>query len=511
MRQSIRRVIWLATLVTLIGLLVSACGGTSQNRTSGTPRFDKAPCLFLPGPGITEGKNLTCGTLTVPEDRQHPETSRRIQIAVAIFAAPSSPADGNPVVYLGGGPGGDVIKAFGRYVVPSWITHEFGNRELILLDQRGTGLSNPSLRCPEQLAAELTALEQNLSSQDTAAAEQQAYQACYARLTQAGAHLADYTTANDAADVDDLLVALGISHASLWGGSYGTRLALEVMRSFPDRIASVVLDSTYPPQANQYVSESAHLAQGLLHIADLCAADVACHAHHPDVFGRLLADFNMLNATPHRFSYFNRDDGRSSTLNLSGAVFAAALVTAMYSTQGIAQIPALIDQVGQGQFGLVETWMASTLAEFDTLAEGMYLSVECAEDAPFATADAISRALGALPPDVRALVGPGALTSTAECKTWPVPPVSVSEKQPVTSAIPTLIFEGGLDPITPVEYGATAARTLSHSYQALFPYATHGVQIPNDCAASINRTFLDHPGSRPDMTCISAEAPLSFT
>jgi hypothetical protein len=74
-----------------------------------------------------------------------------------------------------------------------------------------------------------------------------------------------------------------------------------------------------------------------------------------------------------------------------------------------------------------------------------------------------------------------------------------TEQQPVTSAIATLIFEGGLDPITPVEYGAMAARTLSHSYEAIFLYATHGVQLPNDCAVFIARTFLDQPGSRPDM------------
>jgi pimeloyl-ACP methyl ester carboxylesterase len=505
------RVMLAATLVTVLGILASACGGASLHQTASSARFDRSPCLFLSGPGITAGKNLTCGMLSVPEDRQHPTASRRIRLAVAIFAPPTSPASGNPVVYLGGGPGGDVIKAFASSIAPSWLTHEFGNRELILLDQRGTGLSDPSLRCPEQLAVVLGAFEQNLSTQDAAIAEQRAYHACYARLTQAGVQLAAYTTANDAADVHDLLVALGIPHASLWGGSYGTRLALEVMRAYPDRIASVVLDSAYPPQADQFVSETVHLAQGLQHIAHLCAADAACHAHHPDVLGHLLADFNALSATPHRFSYFSKDNDRLYTLGISGTVFASALVTAMYSTQGISQIPALIDQVGQGQFSLVESWVTSMLAEYDTQAEGMYLSVECAEDAPFATPDAITKALDTLPQDVRALVGPSALAATSECQAWPVPAVPAEDKQPVTSAIPTLIFEGGLDPITPVEYGAMAARTLVHGYEALFPYATHGVQFLSDCAASITRTFLDDPQTKPDMSCIAVQPPLTFS
>jgi hypothetical protein len=89
--------------------------------------------------------------------------------------------------------------------------------------------------------------------------------------------------------------------------------------------------------------------------------------------------------------------------------------------------------------------------------------------------------------------------------------VLAAEKEPVSSAIPTLLFEGGLDPITPVDYGAMAAKTLTHGYEALFPYATHGVQFPNDCAVSIVRTFLDHPKTRPDMSCIAAQPPLTFT
>jgi pimeloyl-ACP methyl ester carboxylesterase len=511
MRQTKLRLILAATLVTLVGILASACSSASEHQPPTAARFDKGPCLFLPGPGVTEGTNLTCGMLNVPEDRQHPATSRRIRLAVAIFSPPTSPAAGNPVVYLGGGPGVDVIKPFGPNIVPSLIAQEFGNRELILLDQRGTGLSDPSLRCPEQRTADLAALEQNLSSQDTAAAEQRAFQACSARLTQAGAQLAAYTTANDAADVHDLLAALGIPHATLWGVSYGTRLALEVMRAYPDRIASVVLDSTYPPQANQFVTAAVDVALGLLHDADLCTADTACHQEHPDVLGRFLADFNALNATPHRFSYFNMDDNRSYTLNVTGAVLASALLTAMYSTQGIAQIPALIDQVSQGQFTLLDSLVAAGLAQDDAQAEGMYLSVECAEDAPFATADAINKALDALPPSLRALVGPRALTEPDPCKAWPVPAVPAAEKQPISSAIPTLLFEGGLDPITPVTYGAAAAETLSHSYQAFFPYATHGVQFPNDCAASITRAFLDQPQARPDMSCIAVQPPLTFS
>jgi pimeloyl-ACP methyl ester carboxylesterase len=503
-----------AILLTLVVGLASACNSASERPTTAVARFDKSPCLFLPGPGITAGTNLTCGLLSVPEDRRHPATSRRIHLAVAIFRPPTAPASaaaGNPVVYLGGGPGVDVIKPLGPRIVPSWIAEEFGNRELILLDQRGTGLSDPSLRCPERRTADLAALEQNLSTQDTAAAERRAFQACSARLTQAGAQLAAYTTANNAADVHDLLVALRIPHASLWGVSYGTRLALEVMRADPDHIASVVLDSTYPPQANQFVTGAVDVALGLLHDADLCAEDTACHRAHPDVLGRFLADVTTLDGTPHRFSYFSADDDRSSTLNVTGSVLATALLTAMYSTQGIAQLPTLIDQVGQGQFTLLDSLVAAGFAQYDALAEGMYLSVECAEDAPFATADALNKALGALPPSVRALVGPRALTKRDQCTAWPVPTVPAAEKQPVSSAIPTLLFEGGLDPITPVAYGTAAAETLSHSYQALLPYATHGVQFPNECAASIARTFLDDPQTRPDMSCIAAQPPLTFT
>jgi hypothetical protein len=96
-----QRLVLAATLVTLIGILASACGGAIPHQTTAAARFDKSLCLFTPGPGIAQGKNLACGMLTVPEDRQHPATSRSIRLAVAIFAAPTAPAAGDPVLYLG--------------------------------------------------------------------------------------------------------------------------------------------------------------------------------------------------------------------------------------------------------------------------------------------------------------------------------------------------------------------------------------------------------------------------
>jgi pimeloyl-ACP methyl ester carboxylesterase len=505
-----RRLVVIATLVALAGLALSGCG-PSQAPNPSTSRFAKGTCLFVPGAGVTEGTNLTCGTLSVPEDRQHPATSRQIKLAVAVFAAPDPSTAGDPVVYLGGGPGGDVIKALGHGTVPGWVLHEFGNRELIYIDQRGTGFSDPSLRCPEWSAAALTVFTQDPTAEQVTAIQQQALQTCSSRLTRDGVNLAAYTTAQNAADVHDLLAALDIKRASLWGGSYGTRLALEVMRTYPEGIESVVLDSAYPPQENMFVTAAVYRARDLLHVAELCAADVVCRQLHPDIAGRFISDVHALEAHPVQFTFYSLSDHQEHPIQLTGSLFESLVGVALYSTEGIAQVPEMIDNVATGDVSRAESWFKVMMGQYDTMAEGMFLSVECAEDAPFATSEAITEQVNTLPASIRPLIAPAAAALRAECTLWPVPSAPASVKSAVTSAIPTLIFEGGLDPTTPSLDGALAAKSLTHGYEAYFAYEAHGVQWPNDCAGTIARAFLDHPQSKPDMSCIGLQVPLRFT
>ncbi|HEV2459327.1 MAG TPA: alpha/beta hydrolase [Ktedonobacterales bacterium] len=497
-------------LLSLSALGLGACAPGPSSTLPHLPRFAPRACPFTPDPSVTVGKTLTCGTLTVFENRQHPSAAHLVRLPVAVFAAPGPAATvGDPVVYLAGGPGVGIVQTLGPSVTPTLMTAVFGNRSVILFDQRGAGLSQPSLACPEYSAAFYAALAAGRSAQQEADARNRALQACEQRVRQAGSDPAQYTTRNNAADVQDLLLALHLPHVSLFGVSYGTRLALEVLHEFPERIRSMVLDSAFPPQDNGYETRLAHNARAFLHVVDACAADVACAAKHPDLQARFFADLDQLQAHPPTFEFASPSTGMVYTAPLTDEVFISVLVAALYSTPHIAEIPQLLDQVGQGNDEFIAP-LAEAVVTDESIAQGMYDSVACAEDAPYATAAGTAAALATLPARWQALVAPAAQSQLEECQSWQVPAAPPAEKAAVTSAVPTLIFEGGFDPVTPRANGTLTAQTLSHSYEAFFPYETHGVLFPNTCAQHIAVQFLDRPLSPPDMSCIALQPPLTF-
>jgi pimeloyl-ACP methyl ester carboxylesterase len=502
---------WIALLLlTLSGLGFGACAPGQSSALPHLPRFAPRACPFTPDPSVTVGKTLTCGTLTVFENRLHPSAAHLVRLPVAVFAAPGPAATaGDPVVYLAGGPGVGIVQTLGPNITPTLMAAVVGNRSVILFDQRGAGLSQPSLACPEYAAAFEAALTAGHSAQQEADAQDRALQACEQRVRQAGADPAQYTTRNNAADVYDLLLALHLPHVSLFGLSYGTRLALEVLRVFPERIRSVVLDSAFPPQDNAYEMHPAHIVRAFLHLLDACAADVACAAKHPDLQARFFADLSQLQVHPPTFAFTSPSTGAVYTAPLTDEVFLSVLVEALYSTQRIAEIPLLLDQVSQGT-AVFAAPLAEAIVNEESVAQGMYDSVECAEDAPYASAAGTAAALATLPARWQALIAPTAQSQLAECQSWQVPAAPPAEKAAVTSAVPTLIFEGGFDPVTPRANGTLTAQTLSHSYEAFFPYETHGVLFPNPCAQHIAVQFLDHPLTPPDMSCIALQPPLTF-
>jgi pimeloyl-ACP methyl ester carboxylesterase len=196
-----------------------------------TPSFKEGACPFLVIAPEVEGETIVCGRLIVPENRARP-SSPTISLQVAIVLSPASePAA--PIVYLEGGPGGSAVVN-----VPDVWTRSALRRhtDLLIVDQRGTGYSTPSLDCPEFLDDEAD----------------DPVRACRDRLTAAGVDLGAYQSRESARDVADLLAVLNIEKATLFGVSYGTRLALTIMRDHPKRIVSAILDGVYPPHVNSY-------------------------------------------------------------------------------------------------------------------------------------------------------------------------------------------------------------------------------------------------------------------
>src|SRR2546421_9133219 len=497
---------WIRAIVAVAMLVGSGTGALrpAAGTQPATPRFEPTACHFKLGAGLVAGRDVRCGAVVVPEDRSVPH-GPTIRLAVAIFKSPRPHPAPDPFVFLQGGPGGALIDDLGSAITKQTRTTNFpADRDLILLDQRGTGLSQPSLACKETTALDYRTLRQHLSSQRQADLQVQAAQQCRTRLVASGINLNAYTTQADAADVADLRVALGYGALNLYAVSYGTRLALTVMRTHPQGIRSVILDSVEPPGVNAISSPFASTTRAFAMLFNGCAAAAACNAAFPHLQQTFYRVVQRLNAQPVTIRTKDPTTGKTYTVLLTGDRMIDLLFSALYYTPFIPALPGMIVLADRGNFafpaaiyGLLELIDAS-------INQGVYYSVECSEDAPFTTAQQVRTDARVLDPVIRPDLLVGQLGELRVCQGWHVRPVPAAQRQSVTSAIPTLILSGQYDPITPPAASLQAAKTLRHSYRFVFPGTGHGVYQTHNCPNRIVVAFEDDPAHRPDARCIAA-------
>ncbi len=480
-------------LATLVGILVLA-GGIglliSLLQRSATPAppssaFQTTSCPFKLAAAVVEGRDVRCGYLTVPEDHSRPQ-GPTIRLAVAIFKSASLSPAPDPVVYLQGGPGAPLLASLGPVLTPANIPDAWSrNRDLILLDQRGVGYSQPSLACTE-------------STTMPHATGLQVVRACHDRLVQQGINLNAYNTIQNAEDVHDLVRALGYHQVNLDGGSYGSRLALTVMRLYPADIRSAVLDATSPPQVDIDTGFPAATQRAFDTLFRGCAASPYCNQHYPHlqaVFTRLVSDLNQHPAT---VQVTDPQTGKLVSGALKGDDLVRGLRNALYQTALIPKLPKLIYQIAHHDYSQLSAMTAATTFPQSSL--GMAISVDCSES--ILTPQAMPAAVQMVEPETRHYFLDALQGDYAACQVWSVQPVPAVQQQAVTSAIPTLILAGEYDPATPPAYGKLAAQTLSKSYFFLFPGTGHGVMGTNYCATSMFQAFLEFPNTQPDSTCM---------
>ena len=500
---------WIRAIVAVAMLVVSGAGALrpAAGTQPATPRFERTACHFKLGTGIVAGRNVRCGFVVVPEDRSVPQ-GRTIRLAVAIFPSPHPHPAPDPFVFLQGGPGGALISDLAPQITKKNRTTDYpADRALILLDQRGTGLSQPSLACKETTALDYRTLGQQLSPQREANLQVQATRQCRARLVASGINLNAYTTLANAADVADLRVALGYPALNLYAVSYGTRVALTVMRTHPRGIRSVILDSVVPPDVNSITSPLATAARAFAVLFQGCAADAACAAAFPNLQQTFSRVVQRLNATPAAIRTQDLTTGKTYTVLLTGDRMIDLLFSALYVTPYIPALPAMIALADRGNFR-IPSLLYGPLELIDaSFNEGVYYSVQCSEDAPFTTAQQVRVDARVLDPVIRPAFQESQLGELQACQSWHVRPVPPAQRRPVTSAIPTLILSGQYDPITPPADSLQAARTLRHNYRFVFPGMGHGVYQPsgpwNRCPRRIVVAFEDDPAHRPDARCIA--------
>ncbi len=454
-----------------------------------------------------EGKAVKCGYVTVPENRNKPG-GVTVQLAVAIFKSPSAQNDPRPVVRLEGGPGGPSLDNWAHYITSSNLPSFVFNHDLIMFDQRGTGYSTPSLKCPEVLQLQYATLNTHLNASASERLQLQALRSCHDRLVKSGVDLNAFNSLENAADVHDLIMALGYKQANLYGVSYGTRLALTTMRLFPSVIHSVVLDSVYPPQENR--TDLPSTAQRVFNILfQGCATNTHCNTLYPhldSVFYQLVTD---LNANPVHFQTTNITTLKNYNVVMAGDDFVFVLFSALYATQIIPVLPKMIFQVRHHDYTLLSQIYGDV--EFDdTFSDGMFYSDECSEDWSFLKHSDISMALQGITPQIQPALRNDLQQEYDSCQLWNVQKAPAIQKQPVVSTIPTLVLSDEYDPITPPANGKLAAQTLKNSYYFLFPGLGHGAEYNSSCVNSIISAFDDTPTQKPSGGCIASMKEPNF-
>ncbi|MEJ2757086.1 MAG: alpha/beta fold hydrolase, partial [Anaerolineales bacterium] len=269
---------------------------TSKNtQLTYTPSIEASPCPFTLPEGFTEGENVDCGYLIVPEDRSNSD-SPEIRLAVAVFHRLNSDSSENPVVYIEGGPGASALEPL-QYTI-SKFNPLLQAHDVIFYDQRGVGFSQPSLDCPEHESYVKDTLTNQLRPEDTLPNLQQALTQCHQRLVDEGIQLEMYNTLQSAADLRDLRLALDIESWNLYGLSYGTRVALETARQHPEGIRSIILDSVVPPEADPIAEAPGNVSHALETFFDACRNNPECDAAFPNLENQFYALIEALDSQP---------------------------------------------------------------------------------------------------------------------------------------------------------------------------------------------------------------------
>lgn len=451
-------------LTGIVALLAMGCTGAE---VSGTATL-LSPCHV---DGL-DAESL-CGEITVFEDRAA-GAGREIALRVLVIPAISPYPRPDPLFFLAGGPG-QAASEVASTILPA-LTQVQRRRDLVFVDQRGTGQSN-GLRCPSDDSLGLRELLELDPITET--------RACRDALV-GDANLRLYTTDLAVDDLEAVRQALGYGPVNLYGVSYGTRVAIEYARRHRDAVRTVILDGVVPPQ----MSVGLHFAQDGQAALDAmfadCEADPGCSAAFPSLrsgFAETLARLSV--EPPLEVTITHPRTGVLQSIPMARETFAGGVQGMLYAPALSSLAPLTLHGAHQGDFS---PFVAQTLGMSESIGgsiyEGMRMSVMCAEDAHRYPADTTEYTEGTTLSDM-------ALAGLREgCAEWPTADAPAGIDEPLVSDVPTLLLSGALDPVTPPRWGEVAAETLSAGLHLVAPGAGHNVG-PSGCVPRVMADFIE--------------------
>lgn len=407
-----------------------------------------------------------CGKLEVFEDRQA-NNGRKISLNIAVIPAISRNPAPDPLFFIAGGPGEAATESY--LIIYSAFNRLNQKRDIVLVDQRGTGGSHP--------------LECAMESEGESGAEDDMQAVVTTCVNSLDADLRFYTTEIAMQDLDDVRAALGYPQINLYGASYGTRAALEYLRQFPDKARTVILDGVAPPNWVLGPSTAGDGQRALESIFSRCQQETACSQAFPNVASEFDALVAQLDQTPVEVELDHPMTGDPTSFTLDRNTFTNAVHLLSYASESAVLLPLLIHTTyEQEDFRLFAAMALTTFSNMEqSISNGMRFSVLCAEDIPFYPDN----------PDTQGYLGDFVVSTFREiCTYWPTQPVSPEFHQAVVSDAPVLLLSGEADPATPPSNGELAAQTLSNSQHWVVPGMGH-INIFRGCIPNLATDFID--------------------
>ena len=405
-----------------------------------------------------------------------------------------------PIIYINGGPG-YAVGIDSSYNIDYWVNNvdEYEwNRDFILYDNRGTGLSYPQPQCKELRDINYKNLPKYVTEEEYYHELYEQAKICTQNVREE-VNQFNFSTHHSTQDLRDLIDTLNYSSVNLFGVSYGTRVALELMRRSPQRLRSVILDSPFPSSVNNALAWPSVLDNTIQKIFQYCENNKVCQEKYPNLkalFTKALAELKsnpMLVFLPEYYS-----DGHYEVF-INDDRFVYALFTAMYDSSLLPTLPDIINDVVQGKQKSMRqmiTIYADTIMD-NTANDMVYNFVLCNDNGDI-TQDALESEINKYP----LLKYYNRLEwKYTHCKTVNEDPKLRLSKRPVKSSIPTLILSGVNDTITPWQWGEEINQHLENSSHYIVKEISHGVIGFDECALEISRLFLKEPNNLSKQKC----------
>lgn len=451
------------------------------------------PCE-LPQPHSGLSTAAWCAPFQVPEDREHPDGRKLTMRLAMVRSSAQVPAD-DPVVFLAGGPGQAATETYSSIAPAMGLV--LAHRNVLLLDQRGTGGSHP-LSCREGDDHDVPGGSEESRGVDVAAVRKET-QHCLDALS-AQADVRFYTTTDAVADLEDLRQALGSPTFNVLGVSYGTRVAQQYAMRHPDAVRTLTLDGVAPNALVLGEDFAVNLDAALKAQFARCANDEACRARFADPYQTLYQLRDALRANPHKVSFRDPQTYASTQRTLSEYVLATVVRMFAYSPETAALLPLSIDAAARGDVGpLLGQAKLLTGDLGDTMDGGMQYSVICSEDADLLT----SR-----PQDKDTILGDNMIEAfRAACSVWPHGKRPADFHQPLHGPVPTLFMSGEFDPVTPPRYGDEVLKGLPNGRHFVLKGQGHNV-VARGCMPRLLDQFIDKADAKGlDGKCLERLSP----